>query len=87
MMKYIYDNKLNTKNAVVPLNIDELYNTKTIIKGKEFTERDKNIIIEYLKMNGIEVTSKAYSIAKFKYIAGEITKKLISDKKIKVLVK
>ena len=38
-------------------------------------------------MNGIEVTSKAYSIAKFKYIAGEITKKLISDKKIKVLVK
>lgn len=87
MTKYLYDNKFKNKKVFEPLNLNTVYNTKTIIKGRELTREDKDTIIEYLKVNSIPVISKTYYVAKFKYVDGKITKELVEQEKAKKFVK
>lgn len=83
IMSYIHKNKLDFSNTFKPLNVKEVYDTKTIINGVELTNEDKDTIIEYLKSNNIPVVSKTYNCAKIKYINGNITKDMIKKQNVK----
>ena len=79
IMSYIYTNKLNSPSAFSPIDFKSIYNTKTIVNGIEITPEANNIIIEYLKLNKIPLISKAYILARTKYINGEITPETIQQ--------
>ena len=77
IMSYIYTNKLNSVQALSPINLNNIYYTKTIINGTLITNKDNDIIIEYLRLRKIPLVNKAYLFARTKYLNGEITAEMI----------
>lgn len=76
---YIYGNKLHSSMNLKPLQIYNLYNTKTVVNGVEVTNSDIQNIFRYLKVNNIPLISKTYSIILSRYMNGEITPDMIQE--------
>ena len=70
IMEYIYANKLNNKTFNKPLDIDYLYSSKTIYKGKLLTKEDIDAILNYMTINKISFITKAYVLVREEYIDG-----------------
>jgi len=81
IMSYIYSNRLHIGNVFSPLDTKALYQTKTTVNGIEITNQDVDTIIDYLKINNIPVISKAYILARTKYLNGEFTTESIREQK------
>lgn len=81
IMSYIYSNRLHLGGVFSPLDTKSLYQIKTTINGIEITNKDNDIIIDYLKINNIPVISKAYTIARTKYLNGEFTATTVKEQK------
>ena len=81
IIKYIYSNGLNKPSAFAPLDLKEIYTTKTIINGAEITNADNDIIIDYLRVNNIPLIHKTYVLARTKYLNGEITAEMVQEQK------
>ena len=72
IIKYVYENNLNYLTDTKLLDIDNLLNTKEIVKGKVISKEDKKIIIEYLRRREIPLMLKTYVIARDQYLNGEL---------------
>lgn len=70
IMRYIYTNKLNSKNFNKPLDINFLYSSKTIYKGRLLTKEDINAILKYMNANKIPLITKAYLLVREEYVDG-----------------
>lgn len=81
IISYIYSNRLHLGTVFNPLDTKSLYQTKTTINGIEITNEDNDTIIDYLKINNIPVISKAYTLARTKYLNGEFTAETVKDQK------
>lgn len=81
MMSYIYSNRLHIGAVFNPLNTKSLYQTKTTVNGIEITHQDIDTIIDYLKINNIPIISKAYILARTKYLNGEFTAESVKEQK------
>ena len=79
VMSYIYNNKLYSTSAFLPLNLKNIYETRTIIDGTLITKEVNNIIIEYLKLKEVPLVNRTYLIARSKYLKGEITQETIEQ--------
>lgn len=72
IMIYIKDNKLDKESFNYALNVNYLYQTKCVINGREITNEEIDLIIEYLKQNNIPVVNKTYLLAREKYLNNQI---------------
>lgn len=81
IMSYIYSNRLHKGSVFSPLDTKSLYYTKTMVNSIEITNQDIDTIIDYLKINNIPVISKAYTLARTKYLNGEFTAETINEQK------
>ncbi len=80
--KYINENRLIPSKkgygykgyALDPISEKSIYKTKTIIKGRELSDNDKDTILDYIRLNNIPFVNKAYVLTQSKYIDGQITK-------------
>lgn len=81
IMRYMRANRLYTPSAFVPLNIEGLYQTKTIINGVELTNEDNDTIIDYLRVNNLPVVNRTYILARDKYLNGEFTAEMVEKQK------
>lgn len=83
ILSYIYNNKLNLPSAFMPLDLKNLYSSKTIVNGVEITNADNDIIIDYMRVNNIPLVRKAYVLVRAKYLSGEITAEMVQLQKDK----
>ena len=83
IMIYIKDNKLDKESFNYALNVNYLYQTKCVINGREITNEEIDLIIEYLKQNNIPVVNKTYLLAREKYLNNEIDLEDVMAKKWK----
>ena len=72
VMNYINNNKLHLPSTFKEIDINELYNIKIIVGNRELTKEDIDYIIEYLNLNNIIITNKTFTLARNKYLNGEI---------------
>ena len=76
---YIYDNRLHASANFKPVDVMDVYNTKTTVNGVEVSDFDKANIFNYIKVNNIPLIIKTYSIILFRYMSGEITPEMVQE--------
>ena len=81
IFRYLHVNKLSAKKDFLPLDIESLYETRTIVNGVEVTNEDKDIIIDYLRVNNIPVINRTYICARKKYLDGNFNWKIVEQQK------
>ena len=62
-------------------DIESLYETRTIVNGVEVTNEDKDIIIDYLRVNNIPVINRTYICTRKKYLDGNFNSKIVEQQK------
>lgn len=81
---YIYDNRLHASVNFKPVDVIDVYNTKTTVNGVEVTDFDKANIFNYIKVNNIPLVIKTYSIVLSRYMNGLITPEMVHEQCSKV---
>ena len=81
IMKYIYDNDMNAASYFKPLLINQIYNVKTTVNGREITKEDNDIIFTYIEINEIPCIWNSYKLVREKLIQGEVTPELVEEQK------
>lgn len=77
---YTKNNNIND-STFSKYNITSYIKDLVSINDRIFTESELNIIVDYLKYNGIPVVHKTFLVAKDKYLNGEITADSVSKLK------
>ena len=81
ILRYIRANGLDRANTFAPLTVEDIYKTKYILKGIELSKEDKDIIIDYIKVNKLPLINKVFSLVRNKYLNGEINAEMVEKQK------
>lgn len=73
IMNYINNNKLYLPSTFKEIDICELYSIKMVVGNRELMKEDIDYIIEYLNLKNIIITYKTFTLARNKYLNGEIS--------------
>lgn len=68
IMNYIHTFKFDKTNGFSPIDLVDLFNTKTQIGDKVLTAKDYRIIVDYLNALRVPVISKTYLEARKRYL-------------------
>lgn len=85
ILLFIYNNRIINQSFDY-ISIYDILKTKTIVNGKELTNDDYSIIINYLINNDLPLVARSYYLVKKMYLNNELNVLPKTPKKLKTLI-
>lgn len=79
LLKYVYDNRLLT-GQTLPISERDITKTKYTVNGREVTDNEKEMIINYMKNNRVAWLVVAFNEVRDRHLAGTLD--LVTGKKL-----